>query len=133
VGLRDGGLVLVREDVAALADTLSREFVAPEILARYEVLVREVKLDDRDVKLTLSGGSEQQIRRGFVGFVYEEDLHARVERYLAKFVVVNVFPEASIGVVVDHCNAVDRCAEGGRVAAVEQARHVRVGSRVRFK
>jgi hypothetical protein len=131
VGLSGGALV--RKDVSKLADALSRGFVSPDSLAEHGLEVREVKLDDKVVQLTLSGGSAQQIRRGFVGFVYQEDLHARVERYLAKFVVVNVFPEAAVGVVVDHCNAVDRCAEGQEVAAVEQARSIHVGSRVRFK
>lgn len=131
VGLQ--GDVVVRKDVASLAAAVSAPFVAPELLADYGLEVREVTLDAEEVKLTLSGGSDQQIRRGFVGFVYEEDLHAQVERYLAKFVVVNVFPNAAVGVVVDHCNAVDRCREGEAVAAVEQARSIHVGSRVRFK
>lgn len=131
VGLQGGGLL--RKDVAALARAVSRPFIAPDVLAEYGVEVREVELDGEEVKLTLSAGSDQQLRRGFVGFVYEEDRHARIERYLAKFVIVNVFPEAAVGVVVDHCNAVDRCGDDQRVAAVEQAKSIHVGSRVRFK
>jgi hypothetical protein len=65
--------------------------------------------------------------------VVEQDGHTHVERYLAKFVVVNVFPEASVGVVVEHCNAVGRCQSGEWVIPVEQAQNVHVGSRVRFK
>lgn len=131
VGLQGGGLV--RSDVTRLARTISKPFLSPEALAAHAVEVREVKLDGREVKLTLSAGREQQLRRGFVGFVYEEDRHAGVERYLAKFVIVNVFPNAAVGVVVAHCNAVDRCAEGEPIAAVEQAKNIHVGSRVRFK
>ena len=131
--LRLQGGTVVRQDVVALARAVSTPFLAPEVLAGYGLEVQEVKLEDQDVRLILNGGSDRRLRRGFVGFVYEDDLHAGVERYLAKFVVVNVFPGAAVGVVVDHCNAVDRCREGEGVAAVEQARSIHVGSRVRFK
>lgn len=131
VGVRGG--TISRGDVAKLAGAISASFVDPEVLARYDVEVREVSLDANDVKLTLSGGSSQQIQKGFVGFVVEEDGYTRVERYLGKFVVVNVFPEAAVGVLVDHCNAVDRCEASERIAPVAQAQHIQVGSRVRFK
>ncbi len=131
VGVRAGAIV--RKDIALLAGGISRPFIDPDVLAQYDVEVREVSLDESDVKLTLSGGSIQQIEKGFVGFVIEQDHHTRVERYLAKFVVVNVFPEAAIGVLVEHCNAVDRCEAGKGIVPVEQAQNIHVGSRVRFK
>jgi hypothetical protein len=131
VGVRDG--VLVRKDFAKLAASMSRTFIDPDVMAQHAVAVTEVSLDQTDVKLTLDGGSEQQVERGFVGFVVEQDAHTRVDRFIAKFVVVNVFPEASVGVVVEHCNAVGRCAEGRGIVPIEQAQNVHLGSRVRFK
>ena len=84
-------------------------------------------------KTHVSGRFLEQVERGFVGFVVEQDAHTRVDRFIAKFVVVNVFPEASVGVVVEHCNAVGRCAEGRGIVPIEQAQNVHLGSRVRFK
>ncbi len=131
IGLRSGALV--RRDFEKLAAALGRSFVDPAVMAQQEIVVSELSLDEPDVKLTISGGSEQRVARGAVGFVVEEDRYTRVERYLAKFVVVNVFPEASVGVVVAHCNAVGRCLEGQAIPPIAQAQSVQVGSRVRFK
>ncbi len=131
VGLRSG--TIVRKDIRALAVAVSRTFVDPDVMAQHDVHVSEVSLDDPDVTLTLDAGSDKQVERGYVGFVVEEDRHTRVQRYLAKFVVVNVFPEASIGVVVEHCNAVGRCKEGQGIVPLEQVQSVHVGSPVRFK
>lgn len=131
IGLRSGALV--RRDFEKLAAALGRSFVDPAVMAQQEIVVSELSLDEPDVKLTISGGSEQRVARGAVGFVVEEDRYTRVERYLAKFVVVNVFPEASVGVVVAHCNAVGRCPEGQAIPPIAQAQSVHVGSRVRFK
>jgi hypothetical protein len=102
-------------------------------MAQHELAVSEVSLEGSEVMLTLDGGSQKQVQPGFVGFVVERDGHTHVERYLAKFVVVNVFPEAAIGVLVEHCNAVDRCEPGEGIVPVEQAQSIHVGSRVRFK
>jgi hypothetical protein len=131
VGVKAG--TIVRKDIAALANAVSRTFVDPDVMAQHEVLVSEVSLDAPDVTLTFDAGSDKQIERGFVGFVIEEDRHTRVRRYLAKFVVVNVFPQASIGVLVEHCNAVGRCPEGQGIVPLQQAKSVHVGSRVHFK
>jgi len=131
IGLRAG--VLVRHDFEQLATEVSRSFVGPAVMDQQEIVVSELSLDEPDVKLTLSGGSTQRVTPGAVGFVVEEDRYTRVERYLAKFVVVNVFPDASVGVVVEHCNAVGRCPEGQVILPIAQAQSVHVGSRVRFK
>lgn len=131
IGLRGGALV--RADFTRLADDVSRRFVDPTVLARHEVSVREVSLAGSDVRVTLDAGTAKKVMRGAVGFVVEQDRYTRVDRYLAKFVVVNVFPEAAVGVVVEHCNAVGRCTSGEGVTPVEQAQNVHVGSRVRFK
>ena len=131
IGLRSGGLV--RHDFEKLAAEVSRSFVDPAVMDQQEIVVSELSLDEPDVKLTLSGGSNQRVTPGAVGFVVEEDRYTRVERYLAKFVVVNVFPDASVGVVVEHCNAVGRCPDGQVILPLAQAQSVHVGSRVRFK
>jgi hypothetical protein len=131
IGISRGGLV--RKDFQRMASAVSRPFVDPGVMKGHDIAVRELDLEGNEVRVTLDGGSDKQVERGFVGFVIEEDLHARVDRYLAKFVVVNVFPEAAIGVVVDHCNAVGRCRDGEAVAAVTQAKAVAEGAKVRFK
>lgn len=131
IGLSGGAVV--RRDFQQMALAVSRSFVDPAVMAEYEVAVREVTLEGDEVTLTLDGGSEKQVERGAVGFVVEPDPVARVDRYLAKFVVVSVFPEAAVGVVVEHCNAVGRCPAGVAIPPVEQALNVQVGSRVRFK
>jgi hypothetical protein len=131
LGVRRGALV--RKDFAKLAGSMSRSFIDPDVMAQHQVGVSEVSLDQTDVKLILDGGSEKQVKRGFVGFVVEQDPHTHVDRYIAKFVVVNVFPQAAVGVVVEHCNSVGRCAEGRGIVPIEQAQNVHLGSRVRFK
>ncbi len=131
IGVSRGAVV--RRDFDRMASAASRPFIDPGVMDAHEVVVREVSLRGSEVKLTLDSGSEKQVERGFVGFVVEPDRYARVDRYLAKFVVVSVFPDAAVAVVVDHCNAVGRCAKGQGIPAVEQAQNVHVGSRVRFK
>ena len=131
LGLARGSLV--RRDLGKMALDVSRPFIAPGVMAEHELVVREISLDGTEVKLTFDGGSRKQVERGFVGFVVERDRHAKLDRYLAKFVVVSVFREASVGVVVEHCNAVGRCSAGEGILPVEQAQNVHVGSRVRFK
>ena len=131
LGLRKG--VIVRSDFVKLAADVSRAFVDPAVMNREKIEVSDLDLDEPDVKLTLNGGRDKQVARGAVGFVVEEDPYTRVQRYLAKFVVVNVFPQASIGVIVEHCNAVGRCPEGQAILPIAQAQSVHVGSPVRFK
>lgn len=131
IGVSRGALV--RADFVRLADDVSRRFGDPVRGASEPVKVREVSLAGSDVRVTLDAGTERQVTRGAVGFVVEQDRYTRVDRYLAKFVVVSVFPEASVGVVVEHCNAVGRCGPGQGVSPIEQAQNVHVGSEVRFK
>jgi hypothetical protein len=131
IGLSGGAVV--RKDFERMAIAASRPFIDPGVMAQHDIEVRELDLDGREVRLTLSGGSNEQVERGFVGFVVEQDQHARVDRYLAKFVVVNVFPEASVGVVVAHCNAVGRCSDTEAIKPVEQAQSVHAGAKVLFK
>ena len=131
IGISRGALV--RKDFERMASAVSRPFVDPIVMADQAIEVRELDLNGREVRVTLSGGSKKGVERGFVGFVVQQDLHARVDRYLAKFVVVNVFPEAAVGVVVEHCNAVGRCTDGEAVLPVAQARSVHEGASVRFK
>ncbi len=131
IGLAGG--TVVRRDFQQLALAVSRSFIDPVVMAQYELKVREISLEGNEVTLTLDGGSEKKVERGAVGFVVESDRVARVDRYLAKFVVVTVFPEAAVGVVVEHCNAVGRCPAGSGVVPVEQALNVHPGAEVRFK
>jgi len=127
---------IVRTDVARLARTIAASFTDPDVLARRGVVVTEVHLVNDDAQITLNAGAlGEAIRQGYAGFVVEEDEESHVERYLAKFVVVNVFPEASVGMIVPHCNRVTPCASepDARVSPLEQVRGLRIGSSVRLK
>ncbi len=127
---------IVREDVEQIARSIARSFVDLDALASQPVRVTDVQLAEREAQITLNvGADENNIKQGFAGFVVEEDERTQVIRYLAKFVIVNVFPEASVGVVVPHCNNLRSCMrnQDAWVTPPEQVRSVRVGSSVRLK
>jgi curli biogenesis system outer membrane secretion channel CsgG len=126
---------LVRDDVRTLAHKIQRSFVDLSALERQEVRVTDVIQDPVGAKIVLNiGAVENNIKQGFAGFVVEKDARTKVEHYIAKFVIVNVFPEASVGVIVSHCNLLYGCRGGEGILVPEQQVHnVRVGASVRMK
>ena len=132
-----GSIQLERDDVKRMADKIRSSFVDLSTLMRQQIEVTDVVQDQVGAKIVLNVGAvEHNIKQGFAGFVVERDERTRVEHYIAKFVVVNVFPEASIGVIIPHCNRHYGCAgedDEGRVQPQEQVGNVSVGALVRMK
>src|SRR5258708_4623404 len=50
--------------------------------------------------VSLNVGESSGVKQGFTGYVVEKDEKTGVYRYLAEFVIINVFPEAATAVVM---------------------------------
>ena len=126
---------LSRTDVDKLAHAIAAVFVDPAALVQTEIRVTDVRLDEGGATVTLDAGSDQlDLRRGVPGFVVEEDPTTHVVRYLAKFVIVGVFPKASVGLIVPHCNSMQLCRQDDPlISASAQLGNVEVGAHARLK
>jgi len=86
-----------REDVKVIAETIRKGFAG-----KYKELSdsNEIRIVDQEgYKITINAGSNQNIGQGFAGYVVKETRLGTFE-YLAEFVIVNTFPDASIGFIV---------------------------------
>ena len=104
-----GSVNISREDVDDLARSITDSFVDLDKLK--EVRVVDINQDQGSASVILNVGRIHNIKQGFVGFVVETDTETKVENYLAKFVIQNVFKEASVGQLIDHCNSLENFSE----------------------
>jgi hypothetical protein len=86
-------VMLNRDDIEAIASKVKAEFK--------DFTQQTFKITGIDRYLiTLGVGQNHGIKQGFTGYVITRDPKTGVYKYLAEFVVINVFPEASTAVLV---------------------------------
>jgi chemotaxis signal transduction protein len=133
-GKKEDSIRINRNDVTVMAERIAGSFVDLAAVASKEIRVTDVQQDSAGAKITLNVGRiENNIKLGFAGFVVERDVRTKIDNYLAKFIIVNVFEEASVGVVVRHCNKMVACAEEELITPEAQIRSVNIGARVKLK
>jgi hypothetical protein len=88
-----GNIELDRQDVSRIADEIKKKF--PEFSKQP---IKVTSLQDRVISLNV--GEQDGVKQGFTGYVIEKDDNTKVYRYLAEFVIINVFPAAATAVVV---------------------------------
>jgi Fe-S-cluster formation regulator IscX/YfhJ len=88
-----GNIELDRQDVSRIAEEIKKKF--PEFSKQP---IKVTSLQDRVVSLNV--GEQDGVKQGFTGYVIEKDENTKVYRYLAEFVLINVFPSAATALVV---------------------------------
>jgi hypothetical protein len=91
--MKGGNIELDRSGVAAIASEIKKKF--PEFSKQ---TIKITSLQEGMVSLNV--GESSGVKQGFTGYVVEKDEKTGVYRYLAEFVVINVFPEAATAVVM---------------------------------
>jgi hypothetical protein len=91
--MKGGNIELDRADVSKIAGGIREKF--PDFSER------KINVTSRqDRMVSLSAGEKDGVKQGFTGYVVKHDDKTGVNRYLAEFVIINVFKEASTAVVV---------------------------------
>jgi Fe-S-cluster formation regulator IscX/YfhJ len=98
--MKGGNIELDREDVKKIADGIKEKF--PEFSER-KISITSLQ----DSMVSLSVGEKDGVKQGFTGYVVKHDDKTGVNRYLAEFVIINVFKEAATAVVVPDSNEPD--------------------------
>jgi hypothetical protein len=98
--MKGGNIELDRGDVAKIAAAIKEKF--PEFSER-KINITSLQ----DSMVSLSVGEKDGVKQGFTGYVVRHDEKTGVNRYLAEFVIINVFKEAATAVVVPESNEPD--------------------------
>jgi curli biogenesis system outer membrane secretion channel CsgG len=98
--VKGGNIELDRNDVAKIAAGIKEKF--PEFTERK---INITSLQEGMVSLNV--GEQNGVKQGFTGYVVKHDDRSGVNRYLAEFVIINVFKDAATAVVVPDSNSND--------------------------
>jgi hypothetical protein len=91
--MKGDNIELERSDVGKIAEAIKKKF--PDFTKQ---TIKITSLQDRTISLNV--GEQDGVKQGFTGYVVEKDDKTGVYRYLAEFVIINVFPSAATAVVV---------------------------------
>jgi hypothetical protein len=91
--MKGGSIELDRSDVTRIASEVKKKF--PDFTRQ---TIKITSLQDNMVSLNV--GDQDGVKQGFTGYVVQKDEKTGVYRYLAEFVIINVFPSASTAIVL---------------------------------
>jgi hypothetical protein len=92
--MKGGNIEITRDDVKNIANEIKKKF--PDFAAKKKINI--TGLQERT--LSLNVGRTDGVQQGFTGYVVEKDEVTHVYRYLAEFVIINVFEDAATAVVL---------------------------------
>jgi hypothetical protein len=116
--MKGGNIELVRKDVSQIADDVKKKF--PQFDAQ---TIKVTGLQERQLSLNVGNHMGTGVKQGFTGYVVDKDEKPGTYRYLAEFVIINTFPEASTAFVVGESQDVVK----------DELANIRVGSEAVIK
>jgi hypothetical protein len=93
--MKGGNIQLDRGDVGKIAADIKKKF--PQFDTQ---TIKVTSLQERQLSLNVGDNKGNGVKQGFTGYVVDKDEKTGTYRYLAEFVIINTFPEASTALVV---------------------------------
>jgi hypothetical protein len=91
----------------------------------------------QDNMVSLNVGDQDGVKQGFTGYVVQKDEKTGVYRYLAEFVIINVFPSAATALVLlppeAHDGTTPESPEKDRALLADILSNIKVGSEAVIK